>query len=110
MIEVDNQDSLNKELRKNDKVLALFFASWCGYCSRFLPIFNKMTANFSAGTVIHVILDDYDNPLWDDYSIDAVPTVLFFDKCNVSKRLDGKSGVGLNEKHLKLWLEQFSSQ
>ena len=109
MIEVDNQESLNKELRKNDKVLALFFASWCGYCSRFLPIFNKMITNFNAGTIIHVILDDYDSPMWDDYSIDAVPTVIYFDKGKVSNRLDGRSGVGLSEKQFKLWLEQFSS-
>jgi hypothetical protein len=52
-------------------------------------------------------LDDYDNPLWDDYKVDAVPTVIFFEKGKVGKRLDGKFGVGLNEKQFNVWLEQF---
>jgi hypothetical protein len=65
--------------------------------------------NFDSGSVIHVLLDDYDNPLWDDYSVEAVPTVIFFDKGKVCRRLDGKSGVGLNEKQLKVWLEEFKA-
>ena len=73
-----------------------------------MPVFEKMTTKFSAGKIVHVLLDDYDSSLWDDYSIDAVPTVLFFDKGKVSKRLDGKSGVGLNEKQLKVWLLEFT--
>ena len=108
MIEIDNQESLDEVLSKNEKVLALFYASWCGFCTRFVPVFEKMTTKVSAGKIVHVLLDDYDSSLWDDYSIDAVPTVLFFDKGKVSKRLDGKSGVGLNEKQLRVWLQEFT--
>jgi len=108
MIEIDSQEGLNKELGKNDRVLALFYASWCGYCSRFVPIFKRMTVNFNSGKIVHVLLDDFDSPLWDDYSIEAVPTVIFFDKGKVSKRLDGGFGVGLTERQFKDWLEEFS--
>jgi len=71
----------------------------------FVPVFDKKVINFNSGSVIHVLIDDYDNPLWDDYDIEAVPTVIFFEKGKVSKRLDGKFGVGLSEKQLKVWLE-----
>jgi thiol-disulfide isomerase/thioredoxin len=107
MIEVDNEQDLNSQLKTNEKVLALFYASWCPYCMSFVPVFDKKVVNFSVGSVIHVLLDDYDNPLWDDYSIDAVPTVIFFDKGKVYGRLNGKFGVGLNEKQLNVWLEEF---
>ena len=67
MIEVDNKQDLNKELKKNGKVLALFYASWCPFCISFVPVFDKKVVNLNVGNVIHVLLDDYDNPLWDDY-------------------------------------------
>ena len=107
MIEVDNKQDLDTELKKNKKVLVLFYASWCPYCVNFVPSFDRKAVNFGFGSVIHVLLNDYDNPLWDDYSISAVPTVIFFEEGRVCRRLDGKFGVGLSEKQLKVWLEEF---
>ena len=107
MIEVDNGKDLNNILQKTEKVLVLFYASWCPYCTRFVPVFDEKIRDFNNGNVIHVLLDDYDNPLWDDYEIDAVPTVLFFEKGKVSKRLDGRFGAGLKEEQLNVWLEEF---
>jgi thioredoxin 1 len=107
MIEVDNSEDLNGILQKTEKVLVLFYASWCPYCTRFVPVFDEKIRDFNNGNVIHVLLDDYDNPLWDDYEIDAVPTVLFFEKGKVSKRLDGRFGAGLKEEQLNVWMEEF---
>ena len=107
MIEIENRQDLNKQIRANEKVLVLFYASWCPFCTPFVPVFDKKVAKLKVGNVIHVLLDDYDNPLWDDYGIEAVPTVIFFEKGKVSRRLNGKVGVGLNEKQLNLWFEEF---
>ncbi len=104
MIKVDNRQSLNKELERNEKVLALFYASWCPYCMMFLPAFSKSVENLHSEKVVHVLLDDYDNPMWDDYNIEAVPTVIFFEKGKASKRLDGRFGVGLSAKQFTDWL------
>lgn len=109
MIEVDNQQDLDRELKSNSKVLALFYASWCPYCGKFVLVFDGKIANFNIGSVIHVLLDDYDNSLWDDYDIEAVPTIIFFVKGKISSRLDGRFGVGLNEKQLRVWLQEFDS-
>ncbi len=106
MIKVDDQKGLNEELEKNGKVLAFFYANWCPYCMSFVPVFNKKIVGFNAATVIHVILDDYNNPLWDVYSVEAVPTIILFEKGKVTKRLDGRFGVGLTEKQLDNWLQQ----
>ncbi|MCW4003397.1 MAG: thioredoxin family protein [Candidatus Bathyarchaeota archaeon] len=106
MIEVDNAQGLNAELKRNRRVLVLFYASWCPYCMSFVPVFGNHVSGFSKGTVLHVLLDDYDNPLWDDYSIGAVPTIILFEDGKVLSRLDGKLGAGLNEKQFKTWLNQ----
>jgi len=105
MIKVDSEQGLNKELNKNEKVLALFHASWCPYCRSFVPVFQKKTGSFNSGEIIHVMLDDYDNELWDIFDVEAVPTIIFFEKGKVSKRLDGRFGVGLKEKQLDDWLK-----
>jgi len=106
MIEVDNVEALNKELGKRGKLVVLFYSSWCPFCIRFVPVFDKTIAEYRVGEVLHVLLEDDDNPLWVDYDIEAVPTVILFEKGQVSKRLDATLGLGLNEKKLKAWLEK----
>ena len=107
MIEIDNAEELNALLEKTEKILVLFYATWCPYCVNFVPIFDKKIINYNVGNVIHVLLDDYDSQIWDDFDIEAVPTVIFFEKGKVSKRLDGRFGLGLNERQLNVWLENF---
>lgn len=109
MIEVDTAQDLNRELGKCDKLLVLFYASWCPFCVRFVPVFDKKTVTSNVGKVIHVLLDDDNNQLWVDYGIEAVPTVIFFEKGKVCRRLDGKLGRGLNETQLNVWLEEFNA-
>lgn len=107
MLEVDNKEDLDNILTRTEKVMVLFYASWCPFCTRFVPVFDSKIKVFKQVTIIHVLLNDYDNPLWDDYDIEAVPTIIFYESGKVSRRLDGRSGVGLNEKQLNVWLEKF---
>ncbi len=106
MIQLDNKQDLDEQLGKSKRVLALFYASWCPYCIRFVPIFKKKTADFKEVTILEVLLDDYDNPLWDDYTIGAVPTAILFEDSRVCSRLDGKPGIGLSEKQIVTWLDK----
>lgn len=105
MIEVDNVQGLNAELKRNRRVLALFYASWCPYCTPFVPVFDSAVVGF-ASAVLHVLLDNYDNPLWEDYDIGAVPTIILFEDGKVLSRLDGRLGSGLSEKQFRLWLNE----
>jgi thioredoxin 1 len=110
MIQIDNKQDLEAQLSKNKRVLVLFYASWCPYCIRFVPIFKKKTADFHGGSVVKVLLDDYDNPLWDDYSIGSVPTAILFEEGKILSRLDGRLGSGLSEKQLDDWLQETTNQ
>lgn len=49
---------------------------------------------------MEVALEDDDDPLWNLYGVDIVPTVVFFDDGAVVRRLDGRAGVGLREADL----------
>jgi thioredoxin 1 len=109
MIEVNNKPALECQLKNSKRVLTLFYASWCPYCRSFLTVFDKNAANGGFNLALRVKVDDYDNPLWDDYSIGAVPTVILFDEGKVCRRLDGRFGQGLSEKQLKELLETIKS-
>jgi len=108
MIEVSNKCDLEIQLRQNERTLALFYASWCPYCRSFLPIFTNISSNQGDSSTLRVKVDDYDNPLWNDYAIQAVPTVILFDQGNVVSRLDGRFGYGLSEQQFKEWLERLT--
>jgi len=110
MLKVYTQEVLDSELKKNKKVLALFYSAWCPYCVRFVPSFDKTVASMGFEKVIHVLLDDYDNPLWDDYDVPAVPTIIYFEDSKVCKRLDAQLGRGLNEAAFKKWIEELKTK
>jgi thioredoxin 1 len=106
MIEVSNKSDLESQLKKSKRVLALFYASWCPFCKRFLPAFDKNYSQYGFNLTLRVKVDDDDNPLWEEYSIEAVPTVILFEEGKVCRRLDGIFGYGLSEKQLEDWLEE----
>jgi thiol-disulfide isomerase/thioredoxin len=77
----------------------LFYATWCPFSQRFLPIFEKYSKR-NPMECISVIIDDQPD-VCEEFSIDYYPTVILFKKGKVHKRLDPQPGVGLTEKQLK---------
>jgi thioredoxin 1 len=106
MLKVYTKKNLDLELQKNKRVLALFYASWCPYCRGFVSVFDEKAVSLGFEKVIHVMLDDYDSPLWDDYDVVAVPTVIVFDEGKVCNRLDGRLGRGLPVNQFLGWIEE----
>ena len=94
---VNSERDLREILRATGRVIALFHASWCPFCVRFLPIFKKHAEK--EGRHFVIVQDDQET-IADQYSVKVYPTVLFFENGVISKRLDGVLGVGLDEKQL----------
>ena len=90
-----------EDLANNSNSLVLFYADWCHYCSRFLPIFEENLKKINPKVLVGgVKLNDDDNPLWDKYNINAVPTLIAFSNNSIKSRRDAKMGVGLTNSDL----------
>ena len=88
-------------LVNNSNSLVLFYADWCHYCSRFIPIFEEAIKKTDPKILVGgVKLNDDDNPLWDKYNINAVPTLIAFSNNSIKSRRDAKMGIGLTKSDL----------
>jgi thiol-disulfide isomerase/thioredoxin len=97
---------LIKSIKQCQRVLVLFCASWCPFCREFFPKFDRAVSKNSFDKVLRVYVDDDDNPLWEDYSLEAVPTAILFTNGEEASRLDAQLGFGLNEKAFVNWLRK----
>ena len=89
-------EDFEKDLKSKERTFVLFYASWCPFSRVFLPIFQEY-AKRNPGECMSVVVDDKPD-LCDKYSIEYYPTVIFFKKGNVHKRLDAAPGEGLTNK------------
>ena len=97
-IEVSRSSSPEREIENKDRAFVLFYATWCPFSQRFLPVFEEY-ARGNPQECMSVIVDDRPD-LCEEYAIEYYPTVLLFKKGKVHKRLDAEPGVGLSKKQL----------
>jgi len=90
-------------LARNTKTVVLFEMTSCPYCrmfeERFADLARTRCQDFD---FLRVILDDPGNPLWSQYEIRAVPTVIVFANGQVDSRLDSVLFLGITKRH---WTE-----
>ncbi|HPC85534.1 MAG TPA: thioredoxin family protein [Smithellaceae bacterium] len=94
---VDNLQDLEQALLANDRVIAMVYATWCPFCRKVLPAFEKWARTEKRRLLL--VADDEDR-VADVYDIDIFPTLILFEKGRVVKRLDGSPGAGLSEKQI----------
>ena len=85
----------SKVLSDNKKTVVLFYATWCPYCSNFKPTFES--AKIESANKVGSIIDEDENPLWDRFNIQAVPTMIVFQNGKIISRRDAKKHVGLTK-------------
>jgi thiol-disulfide isomerase/thioredoxin len=93
-----SKSDIEDVLKSKEKAFVLFYASWCPFSQRFLPIFEDYAKN-NPQECMSVVIDDKPD-LCEKYEIDYYPTVLFFKNGRVEKRLDATPGLGLTKKQL----------
>ena len=90
---------LSGQVKGKEKAYVLFYATWCPFSQRFLPIFQEY-AKKNPEECLSIIVDE--NPeACEEYAIEYYPTVIMFKKGKVHKRLDSEPGVGLDKGQLK---------
>ena len=92
------KSDIENVLKPKEKAFVLFYASWCPFSQRFLPIFEDY-AKSNPQECMSVVIDDKPD-LCEKYEIDYYPTVLLFKNGFVEKRLDATPGLGLTKKQL----------
>jgi thioredoxin 1 len=98
------KSSFQTKVADKERAVVLFYATWCPYSQRFLPIFNEYSQ--SNPTECLSLIADEEPEIFEEFEIEYYPTVLIFEKGKVAKRLDAKPGVGLNKKDLKSFTEK----
>jgi len=88
-----------------DRTLALFYATWCPFCRRFMPVFRKFSTNSHVETAL-VDISDVRSELWDSFHIEAIPTVILFNNGTVEKRLDAIIGSGIEPEDFHRWIRE----
>ena len=92
------KSDIENVLKSKEKAFVLFYASWCPFSQRFLPIFEDY-AKSNPQECMSVVIDDKPD-LCEKYQIDYYPTVMLFKNGAVEKRLDATPGLGLTKKQL----------
>lgn len=96
---VGSAEELETVLRSRDRLFVLFYASWCPFSQVFLQTYRKH-AVAGEPCYVRILVDDGD-ALTEKYAIEVFPTVLYFEKGKVVRRLDGVYHRGLSQGQLE---------
>ncbi|MEM2914783.1 MAG: thioredoxin family protein, partial [Candidatus Bathyarchaeia archaeon] len=88
MKEIESINDLDNILRNDGRVLALFYVSWCPFCRSFLKVLEKYVEAEGSTKILRVKIDDEDNPIWAEFNIEVVPTIILFNGEKAAARLD----------------------
>jgi thioredoxin 1 len=80
-----------------EPTVVMFWATWCPFCRRFSSEFERLAAA-RPWRFVSVYLDDEQNPLWEDYDVEVVPTLALFQNGKLVDRLDGVLGYGIDKR------------
>lgn len=94
---LQSSDFNGNVLTSPETIPVLFYAEWCPFCRKFYPGFE--TAMNSKGLRwAEADISDYEDPLWETFEINAVPTIIVFKDGKPVFRRDAVLGRGLSEK------------
>ena len=90
---------ISRYIAGDKKTVVLFEITGCPFCAAFQSRFIEFVEKHSGDCgLLRVKLDEYDNPLWQKYAIEATPTVIAFVKGEIVARADAVHGMGLSKK------------
>lgn len=73
------KDNFKTEVEGSDKpVLVDFWAPWCGYCRRLMPVVDTVASSYADKLVVGKLNVDENEELEDRFEVETIPTLLLF--------------------------------
>lgn len=104
IIQIHNVDEFNKILENysNDIIIIDFWATWCGPCMTFAPVFEKIFQEHSNEVIFLKVNVDLNEAITRQYGISGIPTTLFIKNRKVIQKVVGAT----NYNHIKLIIQK----
>ena len=96
MVEKEFREEIIKSGRP---AVVLFHMANCPFCREFRPKFHELSKTLGVLTT-QLDISDYDSDLWQEYKIEAVPTVIAFKDGRICARADSTPHVCLTLERL----------
>ena len=104
IIQIQNIDEFNKILEdySNEIILVDFWATWCGPCMTFAPVFEKLFQEHADEVIFLKVNVDLNGEIARHYEISGIPTTLFIQNRKVIQKIVGAT----NYHHIKLIIQK----
>lgn len=96
-------------LRRPGRAVVAFVAEWCPFCRSFFPEFAARAAG-SGVPFAYADISDEEDPRWERFGIEVVPTVLGFEEGRIAWRVDGIFHQGMPWGQLDPALRRWSGE
>jgi len=100
LVEVPENEFESTIIKPGRPAVVMFYMPHCPYCQSFMSIFHDLSQRMGV-PAIQVDISNYDSDLWDEYHIEAVPTIVSFRNGNICTRVDAVLHEGLNREDLE---------
>ncbi len=84
------KDNFDQEVLQSEKpVYVDFFATWCGPCRAFAPIFEEFAQEMGDQVKTYKVDVDQSQQLAARYEVQTIPTIILFQKGEAGERVRG---------------------
>lgn len=103
---IANDQNFSRFIEKNDlPVVVDFWASWCGPCQQFAPVFSQVSHEMATQACFIKLDTENNQMIASRYQIRSIPTLMIFHHGKEIARLSG----ALPKTQFKQWLQQYLS-